>query len=156
MRAVGVALSVSLSHVLAIRDRPSEWTDLRKPPPRRDHVVIKQATANVVKDSATYGFRRVWARLRLDGHDRVNHKRVYRVIRDEGWLLYRHGEKPVDTRKHEGKVAVKESEVRWCSDGLELSCDNGEKVGVAFTLDCFDREVMSWVAKTKGIDATLG
>jgi putative transposase len=92
-----------------MRDRPSEWTDLRKSPPRSDDVVIKQAIANVVKDRATYGYRRVWARLRLEGHDRVNHKRVYRVMRDEGWLLYRHGDKPVDTRKHEGKVAVRKA-----------------------------------------------
>jgi hypothetical protein len=41
-------------------------------------------------------------------------------MRDEGWLLYRQGEKLVDTRKHEGKVAVKDSDVRWCSDSLEL------------------------------------
>ena len=143
MRAVCVALSVSRSHVLARRDRPSEWTDLRKSPPRNDDAVVKQAIANVVKDRATYGYRRVWTRLRLEGHGGVNQKRVYRVMRDEGWLLYRHSEKPIDTRKHRGKVAVKDSDVRWCSDGLELSCDNGEKVRVAFALDCCDREIMS-------------
>ena len=120
MRAVCCALSVSRSHVLAKRDRPSEWADLRKSPPRSDDAVVKQAIANVVKDRATYGYRRVCARLRLDGHDRVNHNRVYRKMRDESWLLYRHGEKPVDTRKHECKVAVKDSDVCWCSDGLEL------------------------------------
>ena len=125
MRAVCCALSVSRSHVLTMRDRSSEWTDLRKSPPRHDDATVKQAIANVVKDRATYGYRRVWARLRLEGCDRANHKRVYRVMRDEGWLLYRHGAKPIDNRKHEGKVAVKESDVRWCSDGLELSCDNG-------------------------------
>ena len=155
MRSVCRALNVSRSHVLAMRDRSSEWADLRKSPPRNDDAAVKQAIANVVKDRATYGYRRVWARLRLEGYDRVNHKRVYRVMRDEGWLLYRHGEKPVDTRKHEGKVAVKDSDVQWCSDGLELSCDNGEKVRVAFALDCCDREIMSWVATTKGIDAAL-
>lgn len=53
----------------------------------------------------------------------LNHKRVYRVMRDAGWLLFRQGQKPLDTRKHEGKVAVNESNTRWCSDGLELSCD---------------------------------
>ena len=81
MRAVCHALSVSRSHVLAMRVRPSEWTDLRKSPPRNDDVDVKQAIANVVKERATYGYRRVWARLRLEGHDRVNHKRVYRVMR---------------------------------------------------------------------------
>jgi putative transposase len=76
-------------------------------------------------------------------------------MRDEGWLLFRQGQKPLDTRKHEGTVAVKVSDTRWCSDGLELSCDNGERVRVAFALDCCDREIMSWVATTKGIDAGL-
>ena len=76
-------------------------------------------------------------------------------MRDEGWLLFRQVQKPLDTRKHEGAVAVKESYTRWCSEGLELSCENGERVKLAFTLDCSDREIMSCVAATKGIDAGL-
>jgi putative transposase len=52
-------------------------------------------------------------------------------------------------------VAVKESVVRWCSDGLELTCDSGEKVGMAVALDCCDREIMNWVATTKSIDSAL-
>ncbi len=84
MRAVCHALSVSRSHVLAKRDRPCEWTELRKSPPRNDDAAVKQAIANVVKDRATYGYCRVWARLRLEGHGGVNHKRVYRVMCDEG------------------------------------------------------------------------
>ncbi len=52
-------------------------------------------------------------------------------------------------------MAVKESDIGWCSDGLDLSSDNGERVRVAFAQDCCDREIMSWVATTKGIDAGL-
>src|SRR4051812_16346144 len=37
------------------------------------------------------------------------------------------------------------------SDGLEIGCDNGERVRVAFALDCCDREAMSFVATTSGI-----
>ncbi len=139
---------------MAKKNRVPQWVDARKSPPLADDDTLKQAITGVVQDRATYGYRRVWARLRIDGH-RVNHKRVYRVMRDEGLLLFRQGHKPIDTRKHEGKVAVKESDTRWCSDGLELACDNGERVRVAFALDCCDREVMSWVATTKGIDAGL-
>ena len=36
-------------------------------------------------------------------------------------------------------------------DGLEIGCDNGERVRVAFALDCCDREAMSFVATTSGI-----
>ena len=76
-------------------------------------------------------------------------------MRDEDRLLFTQGQKPLDTRKHEGTVAVKESDTRWCSDGLELSCDDGERVMVAFALDCCDRGIMSWVATTNVIDAGL-
>jgi putative transposase len=67
-------------------------------------------------------------------------------MRDHGLLLYRHGQRPVPTRRHDGKGAIDSSTTRWCSDGFEVACDNGEGVRVAFALDCCDREVMSWVA----------
>lgn len=76
-------------------------------------------------------------------------------MRDKGLLLWRQGQRPVDTRQHEGTISVLESNTRWCSDALEVSCDNGERVRIAFALDCCDREAMSWVATTKGIDAGL-
>jgi putative transposase len=52
-------------------------------------------------------------------------------------------------------VAVKKSDDCLCSDGLELSCDKGERVRVAFALDFCDRENMSCMATIKGIDAAL-
>ena len=40
---------------------------------------------------------------------------------------------------------------RWCSDGFEIACENGERVRVAFTLDCSDREAMSFVGTTDAV-----
>ena len=34
---------------------------------------------------------------------------------------------------------------------FEIGCDNGNKVRVAFSLDCCDREAMSFLAITRGI-----
>ncbi|RAP69757.1 putative integrase core domain protein [Candidatus Erwinia dacicola] len=31
-------------------------------------------------------------------------------------------------REHKGKIGVAESDMRWCSDGFEFGCDNGEKL----------------------------
>ncbi|XHO74547.1 IS3 family transposase IS1417 [Burkholderia gladioli] len=42
------------------------------------------------------------------------------------------------------------SNQRWCSDGFEFRCDNGEPLRVTFALDCCDREAMSWAATTAG------
>ncbi len=35
---------------------------------------------------------------------------------------------------------VMRSNLRWCSDGLEFTCWNGEVVRLAFIIDAFDRE----------------
>jgi putative transposase len=90
-----------------------------------------------------------------DGRSRVNHKRVYRVMREHHLLLTRHTGRPLDTRSHEGRIAVARSDRRWCSDGFEIACDNHERVRVAFALDCCDREAMSWVASSGGITGDM-
>jgi putative transposase len=41
---------------------------------------------------------------------------------------------------------VEESNERWCSDGLEIACDNGEVVTGVFMKDCCDREIIAWRA----------
>ena len=59
------------------------------------------------------------------------------------------------SRQHEnpdlsdGRIAVYERNRRWCSDGFQIGCDNGERVRVAFALDCCDREAMSFLATTR-------
>src|SRR5262249_60796210 len=54
-------------------------------------------------------------------------------------------------RRHDGRIAVDKRNRRWCSDGFEIGCDNGERVRVAFALDCCDREAMSFLATTSGV-----
>ena len=97
--------------------------------------------------------RRVHAILKRQalalGRKVPNHKRVYRVMKVHGLLLDRHAGGV--ERRHDGRIAVDERNRRWCSDGFEIGCENGEKVRVAFALDCRDREAMSFLATTGGI-----
>jgi transposase InsO family protein len=58
-------------------------------------------------------------------------------------------------REDDGQVATIRSNCRWCSDTLEFACWNGEVVGVAFALDCHDREAISWVATTANISGEM-
>ena len=73
-------------------------------------------------------------------------------MKAHGLLLDRHAGGV--ERRHDGRVAVDERNRRWCSDGFEIGCDNGERVRIAFALDCCDREAISWVATTGGIEAS--
>lgn len=114
---------------------------------------LAQELSAAVAHLPSYGYRRAWALVRRQrqalGGPSVNHKRVYRVMRDHGLLTRRHG--PVRSpRRHDGRVAVDASNVRWCSDGFEFRCDNGEPVRATFALDCCDREAMSWAATSGG------
>jgi putative transposase len=44
------------------------------------------------------------------------------------------------------------SNQRWCSDGFNIKCWNGETVRVAFALDCHDREAIEQVAATRDLN----
>jgi len=125
----------------------------RRPQPEAELLAeIKETIAG----QPTYGYRRVHALIRRHRRERgeatVNVKRVYRVMKAHGLLLERHTGSHVE-RRHDGRVAVDRPDTRWCSDGFEIGCDNGERVRIAFTLDCCDREAISWVATTGGIDS---
>ena len=77
---------------------------------------------------------------------------VYRIMSEHKLLLHDKPERP--KREHKGKIAVAESDTRWCSDGFEFGCDNSEKLRVTFALDCCDREAIDWAASTGGYDSS--
>jgi transposase InsO family protein len=83
--------------------------------------------------------------LAAEGLAPANHKRIYRLMKSHGLLLEKHsGQRP--GRSHDGKVIVMRSDLRWCSDGFEFTCWNGEIVRGAFVLDAHDREIIAWRA----------
>jgi transposase InsO family protein len=145
-------LGVARSNVALKLARPGDWQDgrgARQP----DDTGLVDEIRGAVAHLPSYGYRRVWGVLRRErarqGAPALNAKRVYRVMRVHGLLLQRKTA-PRPQRRHEGKVAVAQSNRRWCSDGFELRCDNGEPLRVTFALDCCDREAMSWAATTGG------
>jgi putative transposase len=151
MKTVCEVLNVARSNIAVRAKAPLAKTLGRPPQPDADLVAEIQA---VIGGMPTYGYRRVWAVLRrqadAQGRPRPNHKRIYRVMKANGLLLQRHAG-GTHERRHDGRIAVDRSNLRWCSDGFELSCDNGDKVRIAFALDCCDREAMGFIATTEGI-----
>ncbi|EFB72110.1 putative insertion element IS2 transposase InsD [Providencia rustigianii DSM 4541] len=85
-----------------------------------------------------------------EGIAMINAERVYRIMKQSALLLERKPAIPVSKRAHTGKVAVNESNQRWCSDGFEFRCDDGEKLRVTFALGCCDREALHWAASQYG------
>ncbi|MCV8117930.1 IS3 family transposase [Escherichia coli] len=153
---VSRCLRVSRAQLHVILRRTDDWKDGRRSRHSDDTDVLLRIH-HVIGELPTYGYRRVWALLRrqaeLDGMPAINAKRVYRIMRQNALLLERKTAVPPSKRAHTGKVAVKESNQRWCSDGFEFRCDNGEKLRVTFALDCCDREALYWAVTTGGFDS---
>jgi putative transposase len=150
MKTVAKVIGVSRSNLAErLQQRPPRRIGR---PPLADEKLVAEIRA-AIAEMPTYGYRRVHAILKRQALGASlkppNHKRVYRVMKVHGLLLDRHT--GGIERRHDGRIAVDERNRRWCSDGFEIGCDNGEKVRVAFALDCCDREAMSFLATTAGI-----
>ena len=117
------ALGVSRSNIVA-----SFKASLAKPldrvarPAKPDDELVRQIQT-IIDEQPTDGYRRVWTLLKREvvpsAREPVNAKRVYRAMKAYGLLLQRHVG-GVDQHRHDGKIAVERSNLRWCSDGLSL------------------------------------
>jgi transposase InsO family protein len=156
MKAVSTAMGVSRSNLYQRNKVPKAIR--RGPYHKAQDKELLPYILSLVHQRPTYGYRRIHSLLnrQFSGLERrrVNHKRIYRIMKHNDLLLYRHTGKRPECR-HDGAVITLRPNMRWCSDEFQIACWNGEKVHVAFSLDCCDREVMSHVATTGGISSEL-
>ena len=119
---------------------------------REDDVFLSQIR-KITDERPSWGYRRVTAQLNRALTRKVNHKQIYRIMRINNLLLPKYTGRP--HRLHTGTVVTLTSNMRWCSDGFEILCFNGDRLRIAFSMDCSDREIMSYVATTKGITSEM-
>lgn len=146
MTAVARTLDVARSH---INERRGRTVTPRGPYRKAEDAGFLPAIRAIVDAKPTYGYRRVTAllnrELRLLGQPTVNAKRVLRIMQHHGLTLERHtASRP--GRTHDGIVIALRSNIRWCSDHLEIQARNREVVRILFVLDACDREVIAWSA----------
>lgn len=155
MRQISRVLEVSRSN---LREQIKPTTTLKRVRySKADDTWLLTMIKNITDSRPTYGYRRVTQLLNTElenqGKQRINHKRVYRIMKAASLLLQRHTGKPV--RTHDGKVITLHSDTRWCSDAFSIQCWNAERVHVAFSLDTCDREVIRYIASTIGVDGAM-
>ncbi|AAK90403.1 transposase [Agrobacterium tumefaciens] len=146
MKTVADTLGVSRSNLI---ERLKGKSKPRGPYNKVEDAEILPIIRRLVDQMPTYGYRRIAALLNREGRaaDKpvVNAKRVHRIMGNHAMLLEKH----TAVRKgrlHDGKVMVVRSNLRWCSDGLEFTCWNGEVIRLAFIIDAFDWDIIAWTA----------
>lgn len=117
-----------------------------------DDRVVTAQIREVVRTHATYGARRVQALVNRTFETSYNRKRIRRVMEISGWTLPRNARRRTG-RAHRGQIQRPVSNERWCSDGLEIACWNGEYIQIACVLDCHDRECLAWIAVPRDLNA---
>lgn len=146
MKRVAEVLGVSRSNLVDRRDGKSRTRGSYR---KSDDEDLLPLIRRFVDERPTYGYRRITAlvnrELTRKGLPVANRKRVHRIMQQAALLL-----EPCTGRRegrvHDGKVMVMRSNLRWCSDGLEFACWNGEIIRMAFIIDAFDREIIAWAA----------
>jgi putative transposase len=146
MKTVASTLGVARSNLIERRDKV---TQARGPYRKAEDAGLLLPIRAIIDERPTYGYRRVWAllnrHLRSAGKPTVNMKRVLRIMQNHGLILERHtAHRP--GRTHDGVVIALHSNIRWCSDHLELHARNREVVRILFVLDACDREIIAWSA----------
>lgn len=110
------AIGVARTHLMALLKGPDNWMDLRTARSRSNETQLMKEVRLVIHRLGRYGYRRVLGILRHQHHNpsgqAVNHKPVYRVMRDHGLLQYGRGQRPVAIHRHDGRVAVDSSNTR--------------------------------------------
>jgi putative transposase len=146
MKAVADTLGVARSH---LHDKVRRASKPRSPYRKAEDGQLLSLVRRLVNERPTYGYRRITAlanrELARAGEPAINHKRMFRIMRQNGMLLARHTGRRIG-RLHDGKVVVMRSNLRWCSDGFEITCWNGDIVRAAFIVDAHDREIIAWQA----------
>jgi putative transposase len=146
VKVVAETLGVARSNLI---DRLTGKTKPRRRYHKAQDAAVAPMITALVSARPTYGYRRITAilnrQLRSECLTPVNHKRVYRIMQAHSLLLARqYTERPEHV--HDGKVIVMRSNLRWCSDGFEFTCWNGDIVRGAFIIDAHDREIIAWRA----------
>jgi transposase InsO family protein len=133
-----------------LRSRPRKGGFYR----RAEDTEVLYQILSVTKTRASYGYRRTHRLVNREreagGEAPYNRKRIRRVMRIAGLMLPGKKRHRFD-RPHTGKVEMPISNQRWCSDGFNIPCWNGDVVRVAFALDCHDREALGHVARARDL-----
>jgi putative transposase len=149
-------LNVSRMCALAGISRASYYRHWRASAPRREETGVRDAIQRIALKNRFYGYRRIGAELRRQGHV-VNHKRVLSLMRRDNLLCLRKRPfVPVTTQSSHGwrvvpnlarQMELTSIDQLWVADITYVRMLE-EFAYLAIILDAFSRRVIGWALET--------
>lgn len=138
-RTLGVARSALYRH-------PS---DPPVPAPAPEEVELVARIKELIELHPTYGYRRIWARLRFGDGRLINRKKVRRLMRQQGWMVCRRPTTPKPRVRRKKSIATRRNE-RWAVDATHIDCGADGCGHLVAVIDCYDRELIGWEFALRG------
>jgi putative transposase len=108
----------------------------------KDDTTVSDALQKLSADHPTYGFRKLFAYLRRDGHD-WNHKKVYRVYRQLKMNRRRKGKRRLPARIKQPLIQPPCANESWSMDFMSDSMVDGRKLRTLNIIDDCNREALA-------------
>src|SRR5450755_4487842 len=108
----------------------------------KDDTAVIDALQKLSADHPTYGFRKLFAYLRRDGHD-WNHKKVYRVYRQLKMNRRRKGKRRLPARIKQPLVQPPGENESWSMDFMSDSLIDGRKLRTLNIIDDCNRKALA-------------
>ena len=103
----------------------------------------------LIHEHPTFGYRRIWALLRFRDGVEVNRKKVYRVMRLRGWMIFQRQVTP-KPRVKDSRSRTEQSNERWAMDLTHIYCGEDGWGHLAAVIDCHDREIVGYEFALRG------
>lgn len=102
-----------------------------------------ESLRQLIQQHPTFGYRRLWALLRVQEGIVVNRKAVYRVLKQNGWFVHQRVSTPRPRVQGWTSQASRSNE-RWAMDVTHIACGRDGWAHLAAVIDCHDREVIGY------------
>ena len=112
---------------------------------KNEDELLRGVIVELAKKYGRYGYRRIWALLRNDGW-KVNHKKVYRIWREEGLKVPSKQPKRSRLWLNDGSCIRKRPEYRnhvWSYDFVQDRTSDGRKFRMLTIIDEYTRECLA-------------
>lgn len=110
-------------------------------PPRPDEGKVRASVRRIALRHVTYGHRRVWAMLRREGWT-INRKRVHRLMREERLLRPAHFPRP--RLPSTGALEADRPNAKWYTDLTYIDTTDRGPCPLTSILDGCTREILAW------------
>lgn len=123
--------------------------ETRQPPePSQDELLLARIKA-LIEAFPTFGYRRITARLRKRDKLRINRTTVYRLMREQRWMITQHETSP-KPRVQKSRSRTERSNERWAVDITHIYCGADGWGHLVAVIDCHDRAVVGWEFALRG------